>query len=354
MRQCCASVLLITPGFAADDADSTCIPPLQLLVRGLTEKGVRVEIIALQYPFRPEPYVWHGARVWPCNGQNRRNRYIITIWKAVRIVKLLKSRRELPEVAHSFWLGLAWLTGEWLRIRFDLSHYTTLMGQDVLREQNGFYLALLKRLSARRLIAISAFQNKVFSDQTGQEAGLVIGWGVEDDLNLYQKRDCNLVLGVGSLVPVKNWLRWLRIFALSQNKLGQLKGEIIGDGPEKDTLKEEIKRLGLSNQIQLVGALPRERVLERMRVAGVLLHTAQFEGYGMVVAEASACGLPAVGTAVGIMPELGYSAYTDEQIARLLIDALTEKIKPRQSASMAQTVEAYQRLWQLNVPISEP
>ena len=75
-------VLWITPGFAADESDLNCIPPQQLLAQELLRRGVDLHIITLEYPFRNEPYRWHGATVYTCNGRNRRWVKPRTLWRA--------------------------------------------------------------------------------------------------------------------------------------------------------------------------------------------------------------------------------------------------------------------------------
>lgn len=65
-------VLWITPGFASDESDSTCIPPLQDLARALQEQNIELTIIALDYPFNRKEYHWHGIRVYALGGANKK------------------------------------------------------------------------------------------------------------------------------------------------------------------------------------------------------------------------------------------------------------------------------------------
>ena len=67
-------ILLLTPGFPRDEADSTCIPPLQLFVKGLAaaHPEATLSVITFQYPDRITPFHWHGITVYPAGGGNRR------------------------------------------------------------------------------------------------------------------------------------------------------------------------------------------------------------------------------------------------------------------------------------------
>ena len=65
-----------------------------------------------------------------------------------------------------------------------------------------------------------------------------------------------------------------------------------------------IRRLGLNDRIVRLGNLPEERMLEAMWRCTVLAQPSLTEGFGMPVAEAMACGLPAVVSNGGSLPEV--------------------------------------------------
>ncbi len=55
-----------------------------------------------------------------------------------------------------------------------------------------------------------------------------------------------------------------------------------------------VEQLGLTEKVQLTGALPHAKVISRLQAADVLLHPSVSEGWGVAVTEAMACGLPVV------------------------------------------------------------
>lgn len=67
-------ILIVTPGFAANESDTTCIPPLYLYIKELKDQDPdwRISIIAIHYPFVKEKYLFFGATVYPYNGRNRK------------------------------------------------------------------------------------------------------------------------------------------------------------------------------------------------------------------------------------------------------------------------------------------
>jgi glycosyltransferase involved in cell wall biosynthesis len=339
-------ILWLTPGFAADENDLNCIPPLQLLARELLRRGVDLQIVALEYPFRSEPYRWHGATVFPCNGQNRRWLKFRTIWRAMNFCHEILD--EKTAAVHSFWLGWASGVGEKIARRRGVPHFTTLMGQDVLQENRRFLQSLTAE-RASRLVVVSDFHNDIFEKNTGLRAAHVIPWGVNEDeipAVLPSERPLN-VLGVGSLVEVKNWEKWLKVIALVAKSFPKIQAELVGDGPERGNLERLAQELNLGKNVRFVGNLPRPQVLARMREAKVLLHTARFESFGYVLAEAAMNGCEVLGTPVGAMSQFGKTAENEADLAALLSDALGQKIQKQafMPLTMKETAAAYRRLW---------
>lgn len=68
--------------------------------------------------------------------------------------------------------------------------------------------------------------------------------------------------------------------------------EIYGEGSLRKELEEKIKRLGLKNSLLLKGAV--SNIQERYLESSIYVMTSRYEGLGMVLIEAMACGLPLV------------------------------------------------------------
>lgn len=82
--------------------------------------------------------------------------------------------------------------------------------------------------------------------------------------------------------------------------VGEMKGEtkllIIGDGNLRPEFERQAKDLGIANRVIFTGWIKNEMLPEYYSLADifVLPSTASTESFGIVVAEAQACGLPAV------------------------------------------------------------
>jgi glycosyltransferase involved in cell wall biosynthesis len=117
------------------------------------------------------------------------------------------------------------------------------------------------------------------------------------------------ILHVARLVKVKGAEYLIRAFALVAQRFSNVELVIIGDGPLKSSLRALAKSLGVAERVRFLGALPHDQVLGWMRKAAMLVlpsvrtGTGRVEGLGMVLLEAAACGVPAVGSRIGGIPE---------------------------------------------------
>lgn len=113
------------------------------------------------------------------------------------------------------------------------------------------------------------------------------------------------VLFVGRLVEKKGVLDLLEAVAGLRSIDVNTPVEIIGDGPQRPAIERFVKRQRL--EVTLRGAQPREAVIAAMQRSAVLCspsradRTGDREGFGMVLAEAQATGLPVVASRCGGM-----------------------------------------------------
>lgn len=78
-----------------------------------------------------------------------------------------------------------------------------------------------------------------------------------------------------------------------------------GKGPEYERLSRLIRTLGLEPCVRLLGFIPDDQLAAYYQAADLfVLPTLALEGFGLVTAEALACGTPVLGTPVGATPEL--------------------------------------------------
>jgi glycosyltransferase involved in cell wall biosynthesis len=85
---------------------------------------------------------------------------------------------------------------------------------------------------------------------------------------------------------------------------------MVGDGPERPRLERAIARHGLQESVRLVGSMPHEQLIERMRTSAMVvlpcIETRErlMDGIPNLLIEGSALELPLVATRLSGIPEL--------------------------------------------------
>jgi glycosyltransferase involved in cell wall biosynthesis len=103
-----------------------------------------------------------------------------------------------------------------------------------------------------------------------------------------------LVLFAGRMIPEKRAPLAVAAIASAAARIEGLRGELLGDGPERERVLAEIARHGLEDVISAPGFTTAQAVDGEMRRALCLLLPSVREGYGLVVVEAAARGTPSI------------------------------------------------------------
>jgi glycosyltransferase involved in cell wall biosynthesis len=111
------------------------------------------------------------------------------------------------------------------------------------------------------------------------------------------------VLHVGHTHPRKNLPTLLRAMALLRQKGMSLAFVQIGGRPS-DTHTRLIHELGLEQAIHFVGRIPDADLVALYSAAAVFVFPSLYEGFGLPVLEAMACGTPVVASNAASLPEV--------------------------------------------------
>lgn len=109
----------------------------------------------------------------------------------------------------------------------------------------------------------------------------------------FQADEPPVVLGVGRLVPAKDFATLLRAFAIVRAQR-PTRLVILGEGEQRALLERLAGELGIANDVQMPGFVANP--YQYMRAARVFALSSRWEGFGNVLAEAMACGAPVVST----------------------------------------------------------
>ncbi|MGA8651097.1 MAG: glycosyltransferase, partial [Xanthobacteraceae bacterium] len=97
-----------------------------------------------------------------------------------------------------------------------------------------------------------------------------------------------MVLFAGRLIPEKRVLLAVAAMALAAERIDGLRGEFLGDGPERAALDSAIVEHGLQGIVSARGFTETETVDVEMRRAMCVLLTSRREVYGLVVVDSAA------------------------------------------------------------------
>lgn len=109
------------------------------------------------------------------------------------------------------------------------------------------------------------------------------------ELNLKNK---DVLIHVGRLAPEKNHVFLLEVFNEYRKRNPNSELLLVGDGPLRESIEEEIEKMGISNSVKMLGI--REDVSELLQASDVFLLPSRFEGYPVSIIEAQATGIPCI------------------------------------------------------------
>jgi glycosyltransferase involved in cell wall biosynthesis len=188
----------------------------------------------------------------------------------------------------------------------------------LFRPANRFYLTVFTRLSARRarrLIAVSAHAATETTRLLGVPAERidVVYHGVDpvfhplppEEVTAFRQRyglPERYVLFVGTLEPRKNLVRLVEAFTrVYDGRVGLVLAG--GKGWLTDDLFARVEALGLTRAIIFPGYVMNEELPLWYNAATAVAYPSVYEGFGLPVLEAQACGTPVLTSNVSSLPE---------------------------------------------------
>jgi glycosyltransferase involved in cell wall biosynthesis len=137
--------------------------------------------------------------------------------------------------------------------------------------------------------------------------------------------ETKILLHVGRLGKEKNIGFLLQAYRQIREKHPETCFVFVGDGPERERLKEEVWRLGLKTSVLFTGLLPRCHVIDSYSGADLFVFASVTETQGLVLGEAKAAGLPAVAVSALGAAEMVNDG-VDGYLTPLSLPLFTEKV----------------------------
>jgi len=157
-----------------------------------------------------------------------------------------------------------------------------------------------------------------FKPVSSKDSSIKLEHGVEDS---------EIVIGqVGSLINRKGVDLLLESFATLTKSYDNLKLIIIGDGPEKNELKQLSGRLGIDGQVRFIGNVTNTECFYS-HLLDINVLASREEAFPLSLLEGAACGLPNVGSRVGGIPEIIDDGINGFIFEKEDVTQLSEKLK---------------------------
>ena len=121
----------------------------------------------------------------------------------------------------------------------------------------------------------------------------------------------NFVLTVGSVEPRKNLPRLLEAVSQLRTRSDTADVVLVHAGPEgwlANGVSRTVQAHGLSDAVRFLGYVPKRDLAALYGLARLTAYPSLYEGFGLPVAEAMACGCPVVTSNVSSLPEVAGDA----------------------------------------------
>lgn len=289
-----STLLILSPGFPADESDSTCLPLQQQLIRAFNRLLPQLEIVVIsfQYPYRHDDYSWFGNKVIPLNGKGRGKLARLGTWyKAWQAIRQLNKQREIGGIL-SFWLGECAFIGHHYARRHGLSHHAWILGQDA--RPGNWYAQRLNKFPDE-LVAVSDFIATTFEKNYGRQPMHVVPAGItaNDFAVVEAMRDID-IMAAGSLIELKRYDIFISVVAALKQNHPSIKAVLCGAGPLLSELRQQVQQSGLEKNITLTGELSHEETLRHMQRSRTFFHPSSYEGFSGACLEALYAGAQVV------------------------------------------------------------
>jgi len=134
---------------------------------------------------------------------------------------------------------------------------------------------------------IEVIYNPIISD------ALIFAANEQISFSGFNIKNTSFILGVGRLVPVKDFFSLIKAFSIVRKKK-KVKLVILGEGELRVELEKLVSDLGLTEDVYIPGYISNPYPF--MKYASVFVLSSAREGLGNVIIEAMACGCPVVAT----------------------------------------------------------
>lgn len=174
-----------------------------------------------------------------------------------------------------------------------------------------------------------------------------------NSLRYYELEPGKYFLFVGTVQPRKNLERLIKVFALLhlEGAKAHLRGVKLVIAGSKGWLSDEIyklpKKLGIEDKVKFLGYVSEKDLPALYSGAIALTFPSFFEGFGLPIIEAQACGCPVLTSNISSMIEVAgkgailVDPYKEQEIENAMIKMMDEKIRQKLMKSGLKNIKRF-------------
>lgn len=183
------------------------------------------------------------------------------------------------------------------KVRIVIESHTAfthdMMGGTLLqRVSNYFYLRTLK--NCHLLIALTKGDAACWRQHISHVTSVPNAVSFFCEQISLESRERGRIIAVGRYHPQKRFDRLIDAFSIIAAKYPLWHIDIFGEGPDKELLQSQIDALGLHDRIRLMP--PTKDIQSEYQRSELFVFSSDYEGFGLVLIEAMACGTPVIST----------------------------------------------------------
>lgn len=283
------------------------------IAKRIAKKGHNVHLIGLKYWKGEKEFVTEGVHIHGVNvygkmyaKKGRRSITQVILFLPSIIPMLLKNRFDIIECGNPTYLDIFFVKFFSLITKSKLIAVVHEVWGDYWYKYLGpigFFGKIIEKIAVKlpdKDIAVSnAVRSQLIKIRVRENNIKLIPNGI--NINIINKISGNSkkidVLFVGRLISDKNVDVLIKGIKLCKDKYGfqNIRCYIVGDGPEKEKLIKLSENLNLNKNIKFCGFVEKEEdVIKYMKSSKVFAFPSTREGFGIVIIEANACGLPVI------------------------------------------------------------
>ncbi len=276
--------------------------------------------------------------------------------------------RHRCNLIHTHWVIPTGLIGVFAGTLLKRPLIVTIHGSDFrMAMARPFLLKVFRYVckKAQHITCVSEVQKKEI-EQLGIERGKISVFPMcidEDFLKVGRRKERSLgsgpltILSNRNLLPIYNVSLLIRAIPIVLQEEPNTKFFIAGDGPERDHLEKEAKKLNVNSSLQFLGRVPHEEVPNLLARADIYVSTSLYDGTSVSLLEAMGSGAFPIVTDIPANREWiingknGFLVPTNEEefLANRIIDAIHNQRLLEKSRTENLLIVVEKALWPVNI-----